>query len=232
MATKKKRAAKKMKVAKRPKQADLLARIRLLEKRLSELESNPVHGLGELIAIERQGRCSTVKLTGNLQIVNGAGRTDTANGCGNLIIGYNEGAPAGSGLPTARTGSHNFVLGRSHSYASYGGLLSGESNALTAGAPASCVIGGSESLVANRSAVVVGGLENKANSDYCVIIGGFDNGAIGGNRSVVMGGVNNRASAQYSSIFGGEANTTNGLGSTILGGSGLSTSLPGERIPP
>ena len=184
-----------------------------------------------MIVLEKKGKCTTVKVIGNLQIVNGMGSTNTTNGCGNLLIGYNEPPPPLSGAPSTRTGSHNIILGRFHSHASYAGLLAGEMNVTTANAPSSCVVGGSEGSANADRVVVVGGIENKANSDRCVIIGGFDNGANGGERAVVVGGVNNRADAPTSSIFGGTGNTTGGANSTILGGSSLATTLPGERIP-
>src|SRR5262245_31237899 len=53
----------------------------------------------------------------NLHIVNGVGQTNTTNGFGNLIIGYNE--TGGSSLP--RNGSHNLIIGPEHSFSSYGG---------------------------------------------------------------------------------------------------------------
>ena len=85
--------------------------------------------------------CNTVKVIGNLQIVNGMGKTDTTNGCGNLIVGYNE----GPSIPSAGSGSHNIIAGRFHSHASYACLLTGERNFATASAPSSCVVGGSDS---------------------------------------------------------------------------------------
>jgi hypothetical protein len=188
-----------------------------LERRIRELEANPILALAGVIVVEKGRTCNTVKVTGNLQIVNGMGETDTTNGCGNLIIGYNELPPASSGWPGTRTGSHNLVLGRFHSHASFAGLLSGEMNLISANAPSSCVVGGSEGSANADRAVVVGGHENKANSDRCVIIGGFDNGANGGDRSVVAGGTNNRADAPSSCILGGSGNTTNVAGSTIVG---------------
>jgi hypothetical protein len=54
----------------------------------------------------------------NVQIVNGQGTTASANGLGNLIIGYDEGTQK-------RTGSHNLVLGEQQSFTSYAGLIGG-----------------------------------------------------------------------------------------------------------
>jgi hypothetical protein len=211
----------------------LEAKLRELESRLRALEQNPVLQLAGVLELDN-ARCKTVRITGNLQIVNGMGRTNTTNGCGNLILGYDELPPAGSGWPNTRAGSHNLVIGRFHSHASYGGLLAGEMNLTSANAPASCVVGGSEGTANADRVVIVGGHEGKANAERTVILGGFDNGASpGAARAVVVGGTNNRAQASSSCIFGGGHNTTNASagGSTILGGSSLATHSPGERIP-
>ena len=61
--------------------------------------------LRDVLAVDSGAACRTVTVTGNLQIVNGMGRTNTTNGCGNLIIGYNEPPSAASGWPGTRTGS-------------------------------------------------------------------------------------------------------------------------------
>ena len=71
----------------------------------------------------------TVRITGiNVQVVNGLGSTDTMNGTGNIVVGYNElGNPDGDD----RTGSHNIVGGRRNTHASFGGLVVGDGNAVT-----------------------------------------------------------------------------------------------------
>ncbi len=68
----------------------------------------------------------TVRISGiNLQVVNGMGSTNTLNGTGNLVVGYNEvGNPDGDD----RRGSHNIVGGRENTHASWGGLVVGEAN--------------------------------------------------------------------------------------------------------
>src|SRR5215510_2543918 len=55
-----------------------------------------------------------VVITGaNLRIVNGLESTDTINGVGNLIVGYNEPPVL---LPANRTGSHNLVVGNRNNF--------------------------------------------------------------------------------------------------------------------
>jgi hypothetical protein len=232
MAAKKKTAAKKTAARKTSPgtQATLEARIRALETRLSELERNPVLALADVLVLETSRKCRTLKVVGNLQVVNGMGKTDTINGCGNLIVGYNE-PPGLGGSHTARTGSHNLIIGRYHSHATYGCVLAGERNAALSRGAASCVLGGQESHVDAARAVVVGGQENVANSEGCVIVGGDDNGANGAILSVVVGGGGNRTAADASCIFGGGGNTTNGAASSIHGGDSLSTSTFKERLP-
>lgn len=213
------RAAKpKSRTAARASSATSLeTRLRELEGRLKVLEQNPVLGLAGVLELELAGSCSTVRIKGNLQIVNGMGRTNTVNGCGNLILGYNEAPSGSSGWPTTRTGSHNLIIGRFHSHASYGGLLAGEMNLTSANAPAACVVGGSEGSANADRVVIVGGHEGKGNGARSVVLGGFDNGTDPGTTlALVAGGTNNRAG------------TSN---STILGGAHLTTTTPGERIP-
>ena len=68
----------------------------------------------------------------NLHIVNGIGKTEgVPNGLGNLIIGYNE-LSARGGTPRATAGPITSVIGKNLTYTSYGGLVVGESNAISA----------------------------------------------------------------------------------------------------
>jgi hypothetical protein len=62
----------------------------------------------------------------NVHVQSGSGSTSAmpTNGLGNLIVGYNEGAHAG--------GSHNLVVGEEHTYTSWGGLVAGFFNSITA----------------------------------------------------------------------------------------------------
>jgi hypothetical protein len=71
------------------------------------------------------GGANEVVITGaNLRIVNGLGDTETTNGLGNLIVGYNE-LRFLSGDPNERTGSHNVVVGSENNFSSFGGLVVG-----------------------------------------------------------------------------------------------------------
>ena len=75
------------------------------------------------------GTVKTIRIDGaNLQVVNGQGTTNTTNGLGNLIVGYNE---LGNFNGDDRTGSHNLVTGQANSFSSYGGLVAGQSNTVS-----------------------------------------------------------------------------------------------------
>jgi hypothetical protein len=131
----------------------------------------------------------TLRLTGvNLQIVNGLEGTQTTNGSGNLIVGYEETRPAGAGVDdnvNFRTGSHNIVVGMKHNYTSYGGL--------------------------------VAGLENTVNGDFASISGGCTN-TVTGSKASVSGGFLNSAAGGFASVSGGSLNEANGDISSVSGG--------------
>ena len=91
----------------------------------------------------------------NVHLRNGSGQTNTANGLGNLVIGYNEGTLVSD---TNRTGSHNLVVGPEHRFPSFGGLVSGYMN-----------------MTAGQYATVGGGYNNYAEGTYSSINGGHSN---------------------------------------------------------
>ncbi|HET6383705.1 MAG TPA: hypothetical protein VFJ58_09960 [Armatimonadota bacterium] len=89
----------------------------------------------------------------NLTIVNGLGHTDTTNGLGNLILGYNK--LDASAFGPSHTGSHNLVIGDDHQYLSYGGLVAGFDNGISA--PYACVSGGTYNFATATGASISGG---------------------------------------------------------------------------
>lgn len=62
----------------------------------------------------------------NINIRNGDGQTDSTNGRGNLIVGYNENG-VGRGFAN-RTGSHMVVVGPRHGWQGFGGIVSGDAH--------------------------------------------------------------------------------------------------------
>jgi hypothetical protein len=136
----------------------------------------------------------------NVQVVSGSGSTDgTVNGVGNLIVGYNE-----DGAAATRTGSHNLVVGIDHEYTSFGGLVAGAVNTISAAFAS--VSGGTRNTASGLASSVSGGDENTASANY----------------SNVSGGDENTASGSWSSVSGGYRNTANGVTSTIGGGTNRS----------
>jgi len=190
----------------------------------------------------------TLRVSGvNLQIVNGMGSTETENAAGNLIVGYQE--LRGGSTPDPddlRTGSHSIVVGHQHSYSSYGGLLAGARNSVTArfssvsggfvntaSGEYSAVSGGAGNTASGERSAVSGGGGNKASSLAASVSGGLDNEASGnfssagggtgnkatGDSSSVTGGSENTASAERSSVSGGRLNAAKGIAASVNGGS-------------
>jgi hypothetical protein len=131
----------------------------------------PARGMAErmatvedkLAAMAFDAAANEVVITGaNLRIVNGLGSTDTTNGLGNLIVGYNESRiPDGLG-PDNRMGSHNVVVGKRNNFSSVGGLVVGDLHEIS-----------------GLFASVSGGQFNTASGLYASVSGGSSNIASG-----------------------------------------------------
>ena len=180
-----------------------------LDDRLQALEEQVPDCLSDDAGTARFSGC-------NVQIVNGMNNTETVNGLGNLIVGYNEN-PADE----ARSGSHNLVVGQEHSYTNYGGLVVGIGN--TINGAFSSVSGGIENEASGNFSSVSGGSNNVASGNRSSISGG-DTSSASGTGSSVSGGFNNMASGNFSSISAGSINSTDGSFSSVSGGIGNSAS--------
>jgi hypothetical protein len=134
----------------------------------------------------------------NVHIRNGDDATETFNGVGNLVVGYNEGPTTLN--PFDRGGSHNLIVGPEHKYLSCGGFLAGFRNTLS-----------------GYYTSVSGGYGNEASGNFSSVSGGVLNTA-SGNYSSVSGGRDNTASGWYCSVSGGEYNEASGLVSSVSGG--------------
>jgi hypothetical protein len=182
------------------------------------------------------GQRKTVRLTGvNLQIVNGLGSTNgnrsdpfavapvltRTNGVGNLIIGYDEPRQFG---PHERTGSHNLVLGKEHSYPSFGGLVAGDANRVTA--PFSSAAGGYDQTASGLRSAVLGGQENVADGEGAAVLGGGYNCA-SGMLATASGGAYNLVPGEYASLLGGESLIVSGITAVGVGGAQLTVSGTG-----
>lgn len=163
----------------------LVARVAELETLLASMSVTTVDGQ------------PTVRFSGvNVQIVNGQGATGTANGRGNLVVGYSK----QRANPAPRTGSHNLVVGDEHGWSSTSGIVVGFTN-----------------TISGPGASVTGGVRNVATGASSSVTGGTDNTALGGG-AVVSGGSYNQANGFNSSVSGGTLNTTTGLYGSVSGG--------------
>ncbi len=133
----------------------------------------------------------TLRISGvNVQIVNGAGKTYSANGHGNLILGYDEGVGT-----RKRTGSHTLVIGPDHSWLGSGNLLVGDNHFALAEDPASSIpsngvalVGGSWNMAMGHG-TVLGGSHSMVGAPYGTVAGGRSNGIVaGGDYATVTGG--------------------------------------------
>ena len=196
---------------------NLWGRVNALERMLTHVTS--VTGAGGL---------PEVRITGaNLRLVNGLRATATANGLGNLLVGYNEPRQGGN----VETGSHNVVVGLGHNFSSFGGLVVGRQNEISGAFAA--VSGGFDNTAGGASAAISGGIFNRASGESAAVSGGFDNTA-SASATAVSGGVGNTASGEGATVCGGHGNTASGHTAAISGGqantaSGVTSAVSGGR---
>ena len=185
---------------------DLQTQVKELTDRVQELEA-------KLACLTKDGD-NVIFEKCNVYIRSGSGRTDgEVNGLGNLIIGYNE----TSSVNIKRTGSHNVVIGPEHAYTSFGGLVAGRENTISA--PYASVTGGRLNTASGFAASVSGGSVNTASKDFTSVSGGKSNEAKGLNASV-SGGTSNTAQGDFASVTGGSDNAADGFAASISGDSG------------
>lgn len=164
-----------------------------------------------LAGVSRRG--STLLLTGiNLQLVNGSGSTDSTNGLGNLILGYNGGDPT----ILDRNGSHNLVIGDGHSYTAgaSGGIVAGLFNTISG--ESTSILGGSLNVNNGIRSVIVSGNENEIPfgvptvpfSSPSVILSGEGNSATEG--GIVLSGNRNDADDAGAVVISGSFNSAAG----------------------
>jgi hypothetical protein len=158
----------------------------------------------------------TVQFSGiNLQVLNGSGSETTVNGTGNLILGYDESVLAGT-----QTGSHNLLLGGpGDSYTSFGGIVGGYDNKVSAGY-ASILSGGFNS-VSGYASTLTGGYSNKLSASFSTLSGGCSNLVGTGTPAVNATCTNTAHTGDFASIGGGTGNQAEAENSTVLGGKGI-----------
>jgi hypothetical protein len=171
------------------------------------LRANSVLDLNGYVSFDNSSGYPTVLFNGiNVQVVNGTGATQSVNGLGNLILGYNRPrstepvcslgyfntqvectAHGGTWARSHKSGSHNLVGGDYNAYSSWGGAVFGLENAITA-----------------PYAAIGGGAGNQALGDLSSVAGGSMNAATG-MYATVNGGLSNAASGAFASVGGGTA---------------------------
>ena len=203
-------------------EAENLAQAELITE-LQNSSGGGIEGLENYLSVDELN--NTVLISGaNLQVVSGEGLTDApVNGTGNIIIGYDE------NTSDDKSGSHNLVVGRGHTYSSYGGFVAGQDNSITGNYTS--ISGGANNTASGYQSSVSGGYDNTASGYQSSVSGGHNNTAegfhssvLGGNNtasgidSSVSGGANNDASGDDSSVSGGRSNTASGEASSVSGG--------------
>ena len=224
---------------------DLLLRVQELEAFVADLRA--VLSLRD----DDQGNPAVIFSGVNVQINNGLGATDSINGLGNLIIGYDEPTQnlnqvCSNGQFTSeaeclannevfssihKSGSHNLIIGEQHNYSRVGGLVAGLQNTVIA--DNSSVSGGLFNVASGLGSSVSGGGGNQASGGASSVSGGGLNIA-SALRSSISGGQFNKADGSFSSVSGGRLNTASGEESSISGGrmniaSGTESSVSGGQ---
>ena len=208
---------------------DLLQRVQELEAFIVELRA--VISLQD----DNQGNPAVVFSGVNVHINNGQGATESINGLGNLIVGYDEPTQSTvavcsdgqfeseadcianneSFLAIHKSGSHNVIVGQEHNYSRSAALIAGMQN--TVNADNSSVTGGQANLASGPRSSISAGQQNTASGVLSSVSGGQVNRA-SGNASSISGGSANTASGPDSSVSGGGNNTASGNQSSVSGG--------------
>ena len=144
--------------------------------------------------------------------VTAKGGTDTANGVGNLIVGYGEEPDpdtTGPDFNGDHTGSHNLVVGAGHTWTGNSGIVAGELGILEGDNAA--IIGGHYSKVLGVGSVSLGADSSTASGEYSAVVG-------------TQGG---QAKGDYSGVIGGRFNTVESDGVGSVNASGSNQSLSG-----
>ncbi len=198
-------------------QAELKAlreQIDSLAAEVKGLKANTVLDLNGYLTFDVSNGYPTALFRGiNVQIVNGTGDTQTLNGMGNLIVGYNRPsngsficstgavdsqaqclASGGTWAQSHKSGSHNIVGGDFNSYSSWGGLVLGLENAVSA--PYAAIVAGARNRAGASFASISGGSYNIASGIYSSVNAGFANRA-SGDFAGVGGGASRQASGAH-----------------------------------
>lgn len=201
----------------------------------------------------------TVRFTGvNVQVVNGSGQTNTANGTGNLILGYDRlRADTGEEIFEEECSSgwnlHDDLNRTKQECEAVGGvwrldhkrgshyLVIGDAhnysqwsgiisgNGSSTSGPFASVTGGTYNRVTSYGASVSGGVFGIASGAQSSVSGGYENWAAGYGSSV-SGGLSGVARGSESSVSGGYANEASGNLSSVSGGAANEATNDGASV--
>jgi hypothetical protein len=227
-------------------------RVAMLEEAVADLEDKIIDLQAMLACVGNTSDHQNIYFDGcNVHVRNGTGGTESWNGFGNLIVGYDEDSATGPGAvpfvcsdgtyqdagtctgngeiwaQAQKTGSHNLVVGSGHSYTRAAGVVFGGGNAVNRFA--ATVTGGYFNVASGPGANASGGLTNRAIGAYASVSGGDANWSIG-DLSSISGGSGGRASGAQSSISGGWNNASDAQYSSISGGRDGITAALGSSI--
>lgn len=189
------------------------------QSELAELKNNTVLTLDNHVTLTRDANgLATVLFKGaNLQVINGTDVTESANGLGNLIMGYN----ASKAVFIDRMGSHNIVLGDDQAYPNSGELvteilISSKDLAITAGNNMSTLVG------ANAALTVGSNMSTTVGSSQTTDVGADSNTTIGANKSLTVGA--------SKTVNVGTSKTVNiGINETITIGAAMSVLVGSDK---
>lgn len=183
-----------------------------LQAQLSALQRSPVQALASFVTVDPNPEYgvrgpNVIFHDCNLHLTNGSFNTQTSNGLGNLIIGYDVLDPTSLLGPIVRGGSHNLIIGDSHRFktGATSCIVSGTFNEVDG--PNSAAIAGGAHRVWGSNAAAIGGWNSLVNSDYSVALGGQGNYIADADFFVLVGG---RSAASISTPFLGEFGAISG----------------------
>ncbi len=184
-------------------------------------------------ATDAQGH-SAIYFSGvNVHINNGDGATESVNGSGNLIVGYDESYEfdlfgpepfnfctrveffGGSAYQTQEIcESNGGTWGDNSQKIGSHNLIVGLGHSYT---QSGGLVSGKNNTISGRGSNISGGTDNVASGGYSSISAGFFNQATGP-FSGVVGGLDNIAQNDWATVFGGFRNEANGWRSSVFGG--------------
>jgi hypothetical protein len=198
-----------------------------LQAALAVIQNNTVLDLDGLLMLDSTSGRPIARFQGvNVQVVNGLGQTDSINGLGNLIVGYDETGDGGFTCSIGGAQVPGEFPGQGNVEIPYLDQETCEANG-GVWAPSHktgshyLIVGSGNNYSAYGGAVI--GYRNTSNREYASVTGGTGNTASGVNSSV-SGGLGNRAIGIYASVSGGAFNTASGHTASVSAGIGNTAS--------